>query len=101
MEESKLTKIIVWNIVIYFLLCILCIGIPKIFLSSSAKDYLPLAFMILCMISLGLQVLINFFLCGYYYLSGKKDLGLSFFISPLILLIIGVPICYSPFILSK
>lgn len=98
--ESKLTKIITWNIVIYFLLCVSSILLPKIFLTGENRNYASIAFMILTMLSLGLQVLVNFILAGYYYSKGKNDLGLSFFISPFILLIIGVPICYSPLAIS-
>jgi len=93
-QESKLKKILFWNLGIYFAISLLEILVVKLLSTEGDKTYHGLFFMIFSAFSIGLQVFVNLVLSIYFFLHQRKDLGKSFLLSLLFVLLIGFPLCF-------
>ncbi len=99
-EQSKLKTIIYWNLGIYFSITILEIVAAKgILLLEPEGTFMGPLFMILSVITIGLQSLVNFVLSVTYFIKGNKDLGKSYLLSLLLITLIGYPLCFAGFVL--
>ena len=100
-QESKFKKILFWNLGIYFAISIIEILIVKLLSSEGDKTYHGLFFMIFSAFSIGLQVFLNLVFSIYFFLHQRKDLGKSFLLSLLCVLLIGFPLCFGGILLGR
>ncbi len=93
-EEFKFKKTILWNLGIYFFISILELIIVTNLATEDETYYIGLMFMIVCAMSLGLQVGLNFILAAYYFIEDIEDLGTFFLVSAMVILLMGIPLCF-------
>ncbi len=93
-QESKLKPILFWNLGIYFTISILEFIVIRNLSAQGDQAYQGLFFMIFSAMSVGLQVGINFVVAAFYFIKDLKDLGTSFLVSALIILLLGFPLCF-------
>lgn len=100
-QESNFKKILFWNLGIYLTISILEIIIVKRLSTEGDQAYHGLFFMIFSAFSVGIQISINLILSIYYFLREQKELGKSFLLSLLTILLIGFPLCFGGLLLGK
>ncbi|MBK8397274.1 MAG: hypothetical protein IPL26_18815 [Leptospiraceae bacterium] len=98
--ESKLKKILFWNLGIYFTISLLEILAVKLLSTEGDGNYLGVFYMIFSAMSFILQIGINFILAAYYFIKDIKDLGKSFLVSAFVILLIGFPLCFGGLLLG-
>lgn len=99
-QGSKLKKILFWNLGIYFSISILELIVVQTLSAEGGKTHHALFFMIFSAMGLVLQVGINFSLAAYYFIKDIKDVGKSFLVSALVILLIGFPLCFGGMMLG-
>jgi hypothetical protein len=83
---EKIAIIMTWNFII-----VLIFSVSSFLMSNDDGIGFAILFV-------PIQIVINFILSFYNFYIGKKELGKSFFLSALLLLIIGPSTCFGAFI---
>ena len=100
-EKSNLGKFIKWNLIIYFGVSFLELITAKLMMGNTADGYTGVFFMILSMMSVGLQVVVNGILSIIHFIKKNNELGKSYLLSLLIILLIGFPLCFTGLLLKQ
>jgi uncharacterized membrane protein HdeD (DUF308 family) len=70
-------------------------------MGNTADGYTGVFFMILSMMSVGLQVVVNGILSIIHFIKKNNELGKSYLLSLLIILLIGFPLCFTGLLLKQ
>lgn len=99
--SEQTVKILKLNLIIYFGVSIIELIIVMTTMYKPDDAYRGIFFMILSMFSIGFQIFIDAILSIFFFFTQKKELGKSYLLSLLVVLLIGFPLCFGGLFLGR